>query len=471
MDDARQSALRRVTLAVDAVLLVASLVLAYLAHGALRPLVAALKHPPEPADYAVLLFLVTPMWLVLETVLGLHRLFERRWGRFELLVELLKLHALGFLAVTGMLFLTNSVLNRLIVVTFVSVNLLLTFGVRLVITGYVRSTYARGETQRRWLLIGAPTPAMVEMVRTATAEPWPPRFTGLLCDEEQVPEGLPARLGAPTALDKVLHDRQVDLVLFFPPLHHPDAAGEALKVCERLGLAAAFAPPPSQRLPVAPQVTTLGDTPFITYEWTQAPPSALAFKHALDVIASVLGLVLLSPLLLGIALAIRLTMGGPVIFAQQRVGLHGRRFNLYKFRTMVEGAEEKRDQLKHLNEMSGPVFKIAADPRVTPLGAFLRKWSLDELPQLFNVVLGSMSLVGPRPLPVAEQQEIEGWFRRRLAMKPGITCLWQIGGRSDVDFEGWMKLDLRYIEQWSLWLDLKILLLTLPAVLSRRGAR
>jgi lipopolysaccharide/colanic/teichoic acid biosynthesis glycosyltransferase len=164
------------------------------------------------------------------------------------------------------------------------------------------------------------------------------------------------------------------------------------------------------------------------------------------------------------------TMGRPVLFGQGRAGLHGRRFRMLKFRTMVKDAEARQAELMAANQMSGPVFKIDRDPRITRLGRLLRRTSLDELPQLFNVLSGSMSLIGPRPLPTKEQEQIRGWHRRRLSMKPGITGLWQVSGRSQIDFEDWMRLDLRYIDEWSLTLDLVILLRTVPAVLTSRGA-
>ena len=190
-------------------------------------------------------------------------------------------------------------------------------------------------------------------------------------------------------------------------------------------------------------------------------------------LAAAAGLLLLlaAPLLILVALAILLTMGRPILFVQERIGRRGRRFSMLKFRTMVIDAERQKSELQHLNEAGGPVFKAAADPRVTRLGSFLRRSSIDELPQLINVLNGSMSIIGPRPLPVAEQQNIRGHHRRRLALKPGITGLWQVSGRSNITFEAWMELDLRHVDEWSLGLDLKILLLTIPAVLFGRGAR
>jgi exopolysaccharide biosynthesis polyprenyl glycosylphosphotransferase len=194
-------------------------------------------------------------------------------------------------------------------------------------------------------------------------------------------------------------------------------------------------------------------------------------KRALDFTVSLFIIILLSPLLLLAAALIKLTSPGPVLFVQKRLGLNKRRFNIYKFRTMVPDAEKRIKEIEHLNEVSGPVFKIKNDPRITPLGRFLRKTSIDELPQLLNVLKGDMSLVGPRPLPVRDYEGFsEDWQRRRFSVRPGITCLWQIKGRSSIPFEQWMELDLQYIDKWSLWLDFEILLKTIPAVLRGSGA-
>jgi lipopolysaccharide/colanic/teichoic acid biosynthesis glycosyltransferase len=199
---------------------------------------------------------------------------------------------------------------------------------------------------------------------------------------------------------------------------------------------------------------------------------ALLVKAAMDKTLAFLGLLLLAPFFLLIAAGIKLTSPGPVIFKQQRAGLHGRPFTMYKFRSMRSGAEMEREELKAFNQMSGPVFKIEKDPRVTGFGAWLRRSSIDEFPQLINVLLGQMSLVGPRPLPVYEVDNFElTAHRRRLSMKPGLTCLWQISGRNTVkDFADWVKLDVQYIDNWSLGLDLSILIRTVPLVLGGKGA-
>jgi len=197
----------------------------------------------------------------------------------------------------------------------------------------------------------------------------------------------------------------------------------------------------------------------------------LLMKRAFDFSASLTLLVLLSPLFLIVAILIKLTSHGTVFFSQQRVGLNKRQFTMYKFRTMVPGADHMQERLAHLNEMTGPVFKIKNDPRITPIGRVLRKTSIDELPQLINVLRGDMSLVGPRAIPVRDYQSFsEDWHRRRFSVPPGITCLWQVYGRNSIPFEQWMVLDMQYIDRWSLWLDLKILALTIPAVFRGSGA-
>jgi exopolysaccharide biosynthesis polyprenyl glycosylphosphotransferase len=194
-------------------------------------------------------------------------------------------------------------------------------------------------------------------------------------------------------------------------------------------------------------------------------------KRLLDIVLSLVLLVFLSPLLMLVSLLITLASPGPVFFLQERVGLSKRRFRLYKFRTMVTDAEEKLADLEVFNEASGPVFKIKNDPRITPVGRFLRKMSIDELPQLYNVLKGDMSLVGPRPLPVRDYEGFdEDWHRRRFSVRPGITCLWQVNGRSNTAFNKWMEMDMEYIDNWSLTLDLKILVRTIPAVLKGSGA-
>jgi exopolysaccharide biosynthesis polyprenyl glycosylphosphotransferase len=217
--------------------------------------------------------------------------------------------------------------------------------------------------------------------------------------------------------------------------------------------------------------TELDNTHVLTHHANLCQGVPSIFKRMLDIISALILLILLAPMLLVTALLVKMDSPGPALFIQERVGLNKRRFRMYKFRTMVANAETQQFRLQQLNEADGPVFKIKHDPRITRVGRFLRKTSVDELPQLLNVLNGDMSLVGPRPLPIRDYQAFDqDWLHRRFSVRPGITCLWQVHGRSTTTFGRWMELDMQYIDNWSLWLDLKILAKTLPAVVSGKGA-
>ena len=194
------------------------------------------------------------------------------------------------------------------------------------------------------------------------------------------------------------------------------------------------------------------------------------FKRSIDVICSIIGLISLSPIFLIVSILIRLESKGEIIFKQKRVGLNGEEFEIYKFRSMVANAEELKEKLAEENEMSGPMFKMKDDPRITKVGKFIRKTSIDELPQLINVVKGEMSLVGPRPSLPKEVAEFEEWMNERLLVKPGLTCYWQVSGRNNIDFEDWMKLDIKYVRERNFWLDIKLILKTILVLFGDENA-
>ena len=276
-----------------------------------------------------------------------------------------------------------------------------------------------------------------------------------------------------TRFIETLHDEGVDIVVFSLEEHGVPQVREALLACEAEGVEAWVSADFIPTLFTSVQFDRFAGQPLLIYRTTPAISWELFTKRMLDLVGASLLLVFTLPLMLLIALLIRLTSGGPSIFSQNRSGLHGRAFRMYKFRTMVTNAEQARAELSALNEMSGPVFKVQNDPRVTPLGRVLRHTSLDELPQLWNVLHGEMSLVGPRPLPLYETANFgDVTQRRRMSVRPGLTCLWQVRGRNRIsDFKDWVRLDLEYIDRWSLWLDLKILLRTVPVVLFGWGAK
>jgi exopolysaccharide biosynthesis polyprenyl glycosylphosphotransferase len=274
-------------------------------------------------------------------------------------------------------------------------------------------------------------------------------------------------------LVELLHEHSINGVIVSSKRSFFDQVESAIKACELEGvevwLVADFFKTQICR-------TTIDDfygQPVLVFRAVPEASWESVLKQVMDFFGALLALAILAIPLAIVALLVKITSPGPIFFRQQRSGLNGRPFVLYKFRTMVTNAEQLKHELAAMNEMSGPVFKVTNDPRITALGRFLRKFSIDEFPQLFNVLRGEMSLVGPRPLPVDEVKRFhDPAHRRRLSVKPGLTCLWQISGRNNVkDFKDWVRLDLEYIDNWSLWLDCKILCRTVPVVLVGLGAR
>jgi len=347
---------------------------------------------------------------------------------------------------------------------------------RAVLRRFLTGLRLRGRNLRNILILGT-NPRAMDFARRIEEKPeWGYRTLGfvdnywhgmpefaiegyeLICDFEALPE--------------FLRNNVVDEVAIYLPLRSCyEYAAQVASMCEQHGIIVRFDPDIFGLQNAMPRAEAFGGDHHIQvntgaqYGWPQM------VKRALDFLVALILLALFSPLLAVVAILTKLTSDGPVFFLQERIGFNKRRFLIYKFRTMIPGAESMVNQLEGLNEMSGPVFKIKNDPRITPLGQFLRRTSIDELPQLWNVLKGDMSLVGPRPLPVRDYQGFnEDWQRRRFSTRPGITCLWQISGRNSISFDQWMKLDLQYLDEWSLWLDFKILARTIPAVLKGTGA-
>ncbi len=274
----------------------------------------------------------------------------------------------------------------------------------------------------------------------------------------------------PSRLEQVLQERVIDEVVFAVNMQELARLEPLMEHCANVGVKVRvqleFLPEAYSRI----YLENFHDVPLLSLSSAPESELLLFLKRAFDVVLSASSLVLLTPVLGAIAAAIRITSPGDVLFRQTRCGLGGRKFTLYKFRSMVNNAEQLRAELHQYNELEGPVFKISDDPRITPVGRLLRRFSLDELPQLWNILRGDMSFVGPRPAIPDEVEKYEAWQRRRLRMRPGLTCIWVIEGRSHVKFHRWIQLDLAYIDNWSLWLDAKIFLRTIPIVISGRGA-
>lgn len=282
------------------------------------------------------------------------------------------------------------------------------------------------------------------------------------------PDGFPA-VGTTDDFSSMLHSTAVDDVILLPghlPTHQVTGW---LQQCEIEGIETLMIVSHLKPKMAQMELEEMAGCPVLLYSMTSRSTWALAFKRLMDIFCSAMALVILSPVFLAISLAIRRTSPGPVFFSQRRCTYHGRVFQMHKFRTMVQNAEALREELDAQNEVSGPVFKMKDDPRITPIGRFLRRYSLDELPQLWNVLRGDMSIVGPRPPIPAEVEKYQNWQRRRLSMRGGCTCLWQIGGRNSLGFDEWMRLDLKYIDTWSIALDFKIILKTFGAMIRGTG--
>ena len=292
----------------------------------------------------------------------------------------------------------------------------------------------------------------------------------------EVVEGVKV-VGVIRDLEILLRTTIIDEIVFAMPLRKIPNGDRYVALAEEMGVSVRIIPDwQLHYLMYRPDVASINFEEFVgvpTMALHTTPPNEikLFLKHVVDYCSAGIGIVLVGPLLLIIAAMIKICAPGPILYKQERCGINGRRFNVYKFRTMVVDAEKQLDQLKELNEADGPAFKIANDPRIIPyIGAFLRKTGLDELPQLFNILRGEMSLVGPRPPIPSEVDEYDTWHRRRLSMKPGITCIWQtLPKRNETSFEDWMRLDLSYIDNWSLWLDCKIILKTSKVLFLAEG--
>jgi exopolysaccharide biosynthesis polyprenyl glycosylphosphotransferase len=270
-------------------------------------------------------------------------------------------------------------------------------------------------------------------------------------------------------LPSILREHVVDEVIFAVGSESLAELEEVFLMCDEEGVRTRVAVDFFPHVNSTVSLDRFGETPLLTFSAAPYDEINLLLKRVTDIVIAAAGLVVLAPLMTAIVILIRLTSPGPAIFRQVRCGLNGRLFLFYKFRSMVENAEEMKKDLEHLN-VRETVFKIPDDPRLTRIGRYLRKFSIDEWPQLWNVLRGDMSLVGPRPAVPGEVEQYKRWQRRRLRMRPGLTCLWAISGRDNVDFETWMKMDMQYIDNWSLALDWKILLRTIPRVLTGRGA-
>jgi exopolysaccharide biosynthesis polyprenyl glycosylphosphotransferase len=362
--------------------------------------------------------------------------------------------------------------SRLIVLLVWAAAIVLLCSARLIVSGAMGLLYRLGLGETRLLVVGSGRLGKMVMQHIAANPNLGYSIIGFLHDMNEAPSdfGRFKMLGTLEDIGPVIRSMQVDEVIIALPSNMHQYAIRSVKMCERLGTSFKLIPDLYELSLSRIDMETMEGIPLIGIKQVSLNTLQRVITRLVDIVLSILGLVVGSPLWLFIAIAIRITSAGPIIYKQTRVGLNGQHFITYKFRSMYQDADKRLVQLKNKNEVSGPLFKMKDDPRRTPIGTFLRETSLDEIPQLFNVLKGEMSLVGPRPPLPSEVAQYEEWQKGRLAIKPGLTGLWQVRGRSDLSFDEGVLMDLYYIENWSLRLYFQILLRTIPAVLFRRGA-
>ena len=425
-------------------------------------------------DYLIVLFILMGTWCVALYINGMYNTMRTK-SLFEISLIVVKAALFTVIVFSVLVFLLKlEFVSRFFFIIFMVLSTLALVIEKMALYSALRSIRRRGLNFRRIIIVGTGKRALELMKRLNTHPEWGIRCLGLVYDsvEKASKEISDADIiGHVEDITKICGRHSVDEVIFMVPRARLTHIENAIYECEVIGVKVTIALDLFNLKFARAQQTELDGIPLLSFDSAPSHQWQLFFKRTLDVLVSGAGLVLLGPFLLAAAVLIKVTSKGPILFLQKRTGVSGRKFVLFKFRTMQKGAHRKQKDLDALNTMTGPVFKIKKDPRLTTIGGFLRRFSIDELPQLLNVFLGHMSLVGPRPAPQKEVLKYQPWQRRRLSMRPGITCLWQVGGRNKIrDFDQWMKLDLEYIDKWSLSLDFYILLKTIPVVLFGIGA-
>ena len=418
--------------------------------------------PMDDSFFWIFLFLIPAAPMILEWQGFYNRpLVAPRWA---ILLPLLRACAITTVLLTLSLFFFKITFERAVVVWFPLIALGVVYLKEEILRQLYKSKLGVVQTKRRFILAGAPA-EIEEMQRQLKLH-----HAG---DDIEVVAELDVNVTTADKLAELLHQHAINGVLLSVRNTYFDRVEAFIRACELEGVEAWLIADFFKTQISQPTFDDFHGRPVMVFRSAPEASWQGVGKQLMDYVGAFLILIPTSIIMAVVAVAVKLTSPGPVFFRQQRAGLNGRPFTMLKFRTMVTNAEQLKQELAVLNEMTGPVFKVTNDPRVTPIGKWLRKASVDEFPQLFNVLGGDMSLVGPRPLPLDEVAKFDDMaHRRRLSVKPGLTCIWQVSGRNQVsDFREWVRLDLEYIDNWSLWLDIKILARTIPVVLFGWGAK
>jgi exopolysaccharide biosynthesis polyprenyl glycosylphosphotransferase len=478
----REDVLRKAILLMDGVLVSLAYILSYLLRQHvdkfsifhfLTPLVNAGTASVEFSDHLVLLLIIVFFWCLMLYLNGMYRPLRTRafWMTLWIIIKSAFFADLAFGLFVFMFKL--SFMSRLFFALFAVLSFVFIVAEKTMIYSVLHYVRKRGHNQRRLLIVGTGRRAAGFIHKINGHPEWGLKILGAIDDEpgrgiESV-DGVKI-IGDLKGISETLHNYATDEVVFIVPRLRLHYIEDAIKDCEIEGVKVTIAVDLFDLKIAKSYQTELDGMPLLTFKTTVPGEWQLLVKRMIDLAVSGIFILLFGPFLLIISSLIKATSKGPVYFRQERVGLNGRKFVMYKFRTMYVGAEETLSQVDIYQEIYEPQWKRKKLQCITPIGRILRKFSVDEFPQLFNVFWGHMSLVGPRPTPPHDVKQYEAWHRRRLSMRPGMTCLWQVNGRRNIKFKEWMEMDLEYLDNWSLWLDTKILIKTIPAVLLGSGA-
>lgn len=456
----------------DAILIVASFVLAYFVRFKILLFITP-ESLPVFGHYLKVLVFVTVLWLAILKLMGLYE-----GKKYSNLIDELAALFLGVTVSTlfllGLLFLYREFwFSRLVIVNAWWIAFCLLGFSRAALFELRRLARRRGWGVKNTLILGAGEMGQMLAFKIMGDPTLGYRMVGFLDDDPakagQSFNGM-AVLGDTARIKDIVFRYKIEKVIIASTHFSADKILDIITECERYGIEFKLVPGILELIASRVDADELGGIPLLTVSEIKLQGFNAAIKRGTDILLSAAGILLLSPVLAVFALLVKLTSPGPVLFKQKRVGIDGREFQMFKFRSMVQEAENLFPQLAPLSEVDGLLFKMKDDPRMTPLGKFMRRFSIDELPQLFNVLFGDMSLVGPRPPLPREVKKYSAWHMKRLRVRPGITGMWQVSGRSLLPFEEMVRLDIYYIENWSLWLDLKLLITTVPVVCTGSGA-
>ncbi len=422
-------------------------------------------------EYIILALLIIPVWFILLKITNVQT-FHRVKPYSLILLEYFVVVVIGLSILFLFIFILklNSI-SRLALLIFGIIDVSALFISRIIIHSILKKYRKKGYNTKNIVIIADKSSENFISKMIAKKE-WGFKITGLITDSKKIIEKFGSSikiLPINENINQLLDNQVVDELIYCKKDFDENRIRKIIYSCQEVGVAFRLQSDFFNLIASKSHINYFGEIPVLTFANTPSNFIALKIKELFDFIFSFFAILFLSPVFFGIAIIIKVTSKGDVFFRQERVGIRGRTFFLYKFRTMVANAEDLKADLESQNEVDGPVFKIKDDPRITKIGKFLRKTSLDELPQFFNVLKGDMSVVGARPPVPQEVVEYERWQLRRLSMKPGITCIWQVSGRNEISFDEWMKLDLEYIDNWSLKLDIILILKTINTVFGKTG--